>query len=193
MDLASRVGVAELVADGARRAERLVFGVALPFANEPVPGITGNVTELQMFNTIVTTPDQKTVIMPNAKVTSDNITNYTKTEIIRIDMVFGIGYSDDLLKAKELLLEILQSDERVLEDPAPSVAVSELADSSVNFAVRPFVKTADYWGVYFDTTERVKIRFDEEGISIPFPQQDLHLVEANIPAFRAEKISINGG
>ena len=92
-------------------------------------------------------------------------------------MVFGIGYSDDLLKAKAILEEIITADERVAKEPAPTVAVMELADSSVNFAVRPFVTPDDYWDVHFDTTETVKLRFDKEGISIPFPQQDVHMFQ----------------
>ena len=95
----------------------------------------------------------------------------------RVDMVFGIGYNDDLRKAKQLLTEILANDERILQDPAPVVAVMELADSSVNFAVRPFVQVQDYWGVLVDTTETVKLRFDQAGISIPFPQRDIHLFQ----------------
>ena len=96
----------------------------------------------------------------------------------RIDLVFGIGYGDDIKKAKETLEKILAEDSRVLKDPAPTVAVSELGDSSVNFVVRPWVKTADYWGVYFDVTEKVKLTFDEQNISIPFPQRDIHMYQA---------------
>jgi len=142
-----------------------------------VSGEFGTVEEIQIFNTVLATPDNKTVIIPNGQVTGGNITNYSTKGLLRLDMVFGIGYSDDLLKAKSILEEIITADERVAKEPAPTVAVTELADSSVNFAVRPFVKPADYWGVYFDTTEAVKLRFDEEGISIPFPQQDVHLFQ----------------
>ena len=103
------------------------------------------------------------------------ITNVSAKPTRRVDMVFGIGYGDDIDKARDVILEILNSDERVLKDPAPQVAVSELADSSVNFVTRPWVNAADYWGVKFDTTEQVKKRFDAAGISIPFPQQDVHM------------------
>ncbi len=137
----------------------------------------GVVEEIQIFNTVLVTPENKTVIIPNGQVTSGNIINYSKKGKIRVDMTFGIGYADDLLQAKQILEEIVQADERVLAEPAYTVAVSELADSSVNFAVRPFVKVADYWDVYFDTHQAVKLRFDEEGISIPFPQQDVHLFQ----------------
>jgi small conductance mechanosensitive channel len=140
-----------------------------------INGAFGTVDEIQIFNTILLTPENKTVIIPNGLATSDNIVNYSKQGKIRVDMVFGIGYGDDLLQAKALLSEIIISDPRVLPEPAPTVAVSELADSSVNFVVRPFVKTADYWGVYFATHEQVKLRFDAAGISIPYPQQDVHL------------------
>ncbi len=138
-------------------------------------GSSGSVEEITIFNTVLKTPDNKKVIVPNSKITGDNITNYSAQEMRRIDMVFGIGYDDDLRQAKRSLEQMLAEDERVLKDPAPQVAVLELADSSVNFAVRPWVKTGDYWDVYFDLTEKVKLAFDEQGISIPFPQTDVHL------------------
>lgn len=138
-------------------------------------GTAGTVTEIAIFSTTFHTPDNKKIIVPNSGVTGGNITNYSAMENRRIDFVFGIGYGDDLLKAKKVLEEILAADARVLKDPAPTVAVLELADSSVNFAVRPWVKTADYWAVFFDVTEQVKLRLDAEGISIPFPQTDVHL------------------
>jgi len=138
-------------------------------------GVAGVVEEIQIFTSQLKTPDNKLIIVPNAKMMGDNIVNYSAKETRRVDMVFGVGYSDDLDKARRVLLEVVAQDERVLKDPAPQVAVSELADSSVNFVVRPWAKTADYWGVYFDLTEAVKKRFDAEGISIPFPQRDVHL------------------
>ena len=137
-------------------------------------GVAGVVEAVQLFSTRLKTGDNKAVIIPNAKMTSDNIVNYSAKDTRRVDMVFGIGYDDDLQKAKEVLQELVSGDERVLEEPAPTIAVLELADSSVNFAVRPWVKTGDYWGVYFGLTEEVKKRFDAEGISIPFPQRDVH-------------------
>ena len=111
----------------------------------------------------------------NGKITADNIVNYTAKEIRRVDIVAGVSYGDDLDKVKKTLADILAKDERVLRDPAPTIGVLELADSSVNFVVRPWVKTADYWDVYFATQESIKKRFDAEGITIPFPQQDVHL------------------
>ncbi|UCD17032.1 MAG: mechanosensitive ion channel [Candidatus Zixiibacteriota bacterium] len=138
-------------------------------------GTSGSVEAIQIFNTILKTPDNKKVIIPNSKITGDSITNYSAMENRRIDMVFGIGYGDDIKKAKETLERILAEDSRILKDPAPVVAVSELADSSVNFVVRPWTKTSDYWSVYFNITERVKLTFDQEGISIPFPQQDIYM------------------
>ncbi len=140
-------------------------------------GVSGTVDLVQIFTTHLKTPDNKKVIIPNSKLSSDNIINYSAMDIRRIDMTFGIGYDDDIKKAKEVLQSILNDDPRVLKDPAITVAVSELADSSVNFAVRPWVKTEDYWSVYFDVTETVKLTFDKEGISIPFPQQDVHMHE----------------
>ena len=140
-------------------------------------GSAGTVDAVQIFNTTLKTPDNKKVIIPNSKMTGDNITNYSAMEKRRIDMVFGIGYEDDIRKAKATLERIISEDERILKDPAPTVAVSELADSSINFVVRPWVKTSDYWAVYFDVTEKVKLTFDAEGISIPFPQRDVHLYQ----------------
>lgn len=138
-------------------------------------GAAGVVRSISIFTTTITTPDNKLVIVPNGNVYSGNITNFSAKDTRRVDMVFGIGYGDDLKKAKDVLNDLVTKDERILDDPAPQVAVSELGDSSVNFVVRPWVKSADYWGVMFDFTEAVKLRFDEEGISIPFPQMDLHI------------------
>ncbi|MDH4156375.1 MAG: mechanosensitive ion channel [candidate division Zixibacteria bacterium] len=141
-------------------------------------GTNGSVEEVRIFNTVLKTPDNKMVIVPNSKITGDNIVNYSAKEMRRIDLVFGIGYGDDLLKAKKVLQETLAADQRILRDPAPVVAVLELGDSSVNLAARPWVKTEDYWNVYFDLTERVKLKFDEMDISIPFPQRDVHLYQS---------------
>ncbi len=138
-------------------------------------GDTGVVEEIQIFKTILRSFDNKKIILPNSKVMGDRIVNYTAKEVRRVDMVFGIGYDDDIRKAKQVLQELVESDERILKDPATNIFVKELGDSSVNIGVRPYVKTPDYWSVYFDLTERVKLRFDEEGISIPFPQRDVHL------------------
>ena len=137
-------------------------------------GVNGVVEHISIFNTIMRTGDNKEVIVPNGNIYSGVIVNFSARDTRRVDMVFGIGYNDDLKKAKALLEEIVTSDERVLKDPAPVIAVSELADSSVNFVVRPWVKSADFWSVKFDTTESVKLRFDQEGISIPYPQMDVH-------------------
>ena len=138
-------------------------------------GTAGVVEEINMFSTIFKTGDNKIVIVPNGAVIGGTITNYSAKETRRVDWTFGIGYDDDLKLAKKTLEEILTEDERILKDPAPFVAVSELADSSVNFVCRVWVKSGDYWGVYFDTIEKVKLIFDEKGISIPYPQMDVHL------------------
>ncbi|NVK43026.1 MAG: mechanosensitive ion channel [Oceanospirillaceae bacterium] len=138
-------------------------------------GVSGIVEHISIFNTVMRTGDNREVIVPNGGIYSGVITNYSKRATRRVDMVFGIGYDADLRKAKNILLEILDQDERVLKDPEPVVAVAALADSSVNFNVRPWVNSADYWAVLWDTNEKVKLRFDEEGISIPFPQMDVHL------------------
>jgi small conductance mechanosensitive channel len=140
-------------------------------------GTAGKVEEIQIFTTKIATPDNKTVIVPNAKLTGDNIINWTVKGTRRVDMVFGIGYDDDIDKAKKIMENVLAKDARILKEPATTIAVSELADSSVNFVVRPWVKGDDYWSVYFDTTENVKKAFDDEGISIPFPQRDVHVFQ----------------
>ena len=143
-----------------------------------INGVTGKVKEIQIFSTILLTLDNTTIIVPNSAVTGNNIINYSSQGVRRLDMVFGIGYEDDILKAKRILQEILAEDERIQKEPAPTVAVLELADSSVNFAVRPYVKPDDYIPVMLTTTEKVKLRFDKESISIPYPQQDVHLFKA---------------
>jgi small conductance mechanosensitive channel len=140
-------------------------------------GATGAVIDIGIFTTVLNTPDNKKVIIPNAGVTGGNITNFNANGSRRVDLVAGIGYGDDIDKAKSVLDGILAADNRILKDPAPTVAVVEMADSSVNLVVRPWVNGADYWGVYFDVTEAIKKRFDEESISIPFPQRDVHLYE----------------
>jgi len=142
-----------------------------------VVGTSGSVEEINIFNTRLKTGDNKTVIVPNGEIFSGTITNYSHKPQRRIDMVFGIGYEDDLRKAKNILEELISADPRILKDPAPLIAVGELADSSVNFFVRPWVKTEDYWAVYFDLNEQVKLTFDAEGISIPYPQMDVHLAK----------------
>ncbi|RPJ68805.1 mechanosensitive ion channel family protein [Alteromonas sediminis] len=138
-------------------------------------GEAGTILKIGIFTTTMLTPDNKEVIVPNGAIYGGNIINYSIRDTRRVDMVFGIGYDDDLLKAKSVLLKMIEEDERILADPAPKVAVGELGDSSVNFIVRPWVNTADYWGVKLDFTEKVKLRFDAEGISIPFPQMDVHI------------------
>jgi len=138
-------------------------------------GSMGAVKEVSVFTTTLTTPDNKLVIVPNGTITTGNITNYSALPIRRVDMVFGTSYGDDLKKAKAALDRIVKNDPRVLADPAPVVAVSELGDSSVNFVVRPWVKKEDYWAVFWDVHEQVKLTFDGQGISIPFPQRDVHL------------------
>jgi len=144
-----------------------------------VAGIAGVVEKITIFSTILRTGDNKEMTVPNGKIYGDVITNYSAKPTRRVDMVFGIGYDDDIKKAKGLIEQVLNDDERVLKDPAPLVAVSELADSSVNFAVRPWVNSADYWSVYFDTHEKIKLLFDQENISIPYPQMDVHLEKAS--------------
>jgi small conductance mechanosensitive channel len=138
-------------------------------------GGTGVIEEVGIFSTIMRTGDNKKVIIPNSGITGGNIVNYSAKDTRRIDFVFGIGYDDDIKKAKELFAKIVTNHPKVLKDPAPVIALHELADSSVNFVVRPWVKSADYWTVYWEITEAVKLMCDAEGISIPYPQQDVHM------------------
>ncbi|MFC1451953.1 mechanosensitive ion channel family protein [Verrucomicrobiota bacterium] len=138
-------------------------------------GASGIVEEIGIFTTELKSPDNKKIILPNAKVTGDNIVNFSAKDQRRIDIVAGVSYGDDLDKVRKILEQVLSEDDRILDDPAPTIGVLELGDSSVNFAVRPWVKTADYWDVFFATQESIKKRFDAEGISIPFPQQDVHV------------------
>ena len=137
-------------------------------------GVTGSVSEVGIFNSVFTTPDNQKIIIPNGAITSGSITNINANDTRRVDLVVGIGYEDDIKKTKDVLNDIISSHEKVLLDKGITVAVLELADSSVNFVVRAWVKTPDYWDVKFALTETIKLRFDEEGISIPFPQQDVH-------------------
>jgi small conductance mechanosensitive channel len=138
-------------------------------------GTTGVIEKITIFNTVLRTPDNCEIIVPNGSVYSGNITNFSSKGTRRIDMIFGIGYEDDIKKAKEIMQNILNQHEDILDDPKPVVAVAELADSSVNFHVRPWVKSGDYWAVHFDVTEQIKLAFDDNGISIPYPQMDLHI------------------
>ncbi|NNC76576.1 MAG: mechanosensitive ion channel [Woeseiaceae bacterium] len=142
-------------------------------------GISGSVEQVQILTTILKTGDNKRVIVPNSKVMDSIITNFSANENRRIDLVIGVSYDDNLDKVKKTLQELVDADERILEDPAPKIAVLELADSSVNFVVRPWARTEDYWNVRFDLTEAIKKRFDEENITFPFPQQDVHLFQAS--------------
>jgi len=138
-------------------------------------GVAGIVESISIFTTIMRTADNKEVIVPNGTIYGGSITNYSARDTRRVDLVFGIGYDDSIKDAKEIMENIINSDPRVLKDPETQIAVSELADSSVNFVVRPWVKSEDFWAVKFDLTEKIKLAFDEKGISIPYPQMDVHL------------------
>ncbi len=139
-------------------------------------GHSGVVNEIQIFNTILKTPDNKTIIIPNAGLSSGSMINFSTESKRRVDLVFGIGYGDDVDKAKDVLMKLIKADKRILNEPAePFIAVSELADSSVNLVVRVWAEAANYWGIYFDLTEQVYKTFDKEGLNIPFPQMDVHV------------------
>lgn len=140
-------------------------------------GVKGVVKEMHIFTTTVHTPDNKKVIIPNAKLTGDNITNYTANDTRRVDLTAGISYEDDIDKARAAIQAVLADNPKILKEPAPQVSVIEMADSSVNFVVRPWTKTATYWDVYFEVTEAIKKRFDAENITIPFPQRDVHIYD----------------
>ncbi len=140
-------------------------------------GVSGVIEHIYIFTSELRTPDNKVVIIPNAKLTDDNIINYTSAGQRRIDMIIGIAYDASIDEARKIIQDILAKDDRILADPEPLIGVAELGDSSVNLAVRPWVRVEDYWAVYFDTQEAVKKRFDEDGIGIPFPQRDVHLYQ----------------
>lgn len=157
-----------------------------------VGGALGKVSDMSLVSTTILSPDNQRYIVPNNKIWGDVIRNITAQDIRRVDLVFGIGYRDDIPKAEQVLSDIVKRHKLVLDEPAPAVKVSKLNDSSVDFVVRPWCKVTDYWEVYFDITRTVKLRFDEEGISIPFPQRDVHLygeggkVAGDNPSQRAE-------
>jgi small conductance mechanosensitive channel len=140
-------------------------------------GTAGTVEQIMLFTTRLKTPDNKQVFVPNGRIIDGIIVNFSGNPTRRVDMVFGCGYGDDLEKVREVLQQILAEEPRVLEEPAPVVAVNALGDNSVNFVVRPWVNSADYWPVLWDLQEKVKIRFDANGLSIPFPQRDVHVHE----------------
>lgn len=141
-------------------------------------GAAGTIESVQIFNTILISPDNKMVVVPNNNVLSGNIINFTRTGKRRVDLTVGVSYSADLKKTREVLEAVLTNDSRVLDQPAWTIGVCALADSSVNFVVRPWVKSSDYWGAYFDLYERIKTSLDEAGVEIPFPQQDIHLISS---------------
>lgn len=145
-------------------------------------GIGGTVMGIELFTTILKTPDNRKVVVPNSQITSSPITNFSQHPTRRVDMVVRISYNADLRKAKAVLMRVLEEDERVLQDPAPRVSVNELADSSVNLIVRPWVKSEDYWTFFWETMEKIKLTLDEEDIEIPFPQLDVHLHQAGSDA-----------
>jgi small conductance mechanosensitive channel len=140
-----------------------------------VAGVQGEVQEIQILNTVLNSADNVRVIVPNAQVTGGTISNFTANATRRIDLKIGVSYDDDIKKAKQVIEGVLAADARILKTPAPTVAVSELADSSVNFVVRPWVKSADYWDVYFDTTAKLKTTLESNGITMPFPQRDVNI------------------
>ena len=139
-------------------------------------GVAGTVKEIQLFTTVLATPDNVKIMVPNSKLFGNTIKNFSAFDTRRVDMVFGIGYSSDIQKAYEIIGNLIKEDNRILSDPAPQIAVSELADCSVNFVVRPWVNRADYWSVRFDLTRKIKETFDANGIEIPFPQRAVQMV-----------------
>lgn len=138
-------------------------------------GHSGTVNEIQIFNTILKTPDNVTIIIPNGGLSTSSMTNYSMEPRRRVDFVFGIGYGDDVDKAKNVLKKLIDGDERILQDPEPFIAVKELGDSSVNLVVRAWAEAKNYWGIYFDMHEKVYKTFEKEGLNIPFPQMDVHV------------------
>jgi small conductance mechanosensitive channel len=155
-----------------------------------VAGLGGTVKHVSVVSTTVTTPDNQVIVIPNAKVWGDIITNVTASEIRRVDLVFGIGYDDSIEQAQQVLENVVENHPLVMKDPAPMIRVSELADSSVNFIVRPWTKTSDYWSVYWDLQRAVKEAFDANGISIPFPQTDMHVHVADTGKTSSDKAAV---
>lgn len=147
-----------------------------------VAGESGSVKKISIFTTELRTPDNKCVIIPNSRILDGNIINYSSTGRRRVDLEFGVGYDDDIDKVRQIITDVLSKDDRVLDTPEPQIAVSMLADSSVNFIVRPWAKTGDYWDLHFALIEEIKKQFDKHGITIPYPQQVLHGV-----AIKSEK------
>ncbi len=145
-------------------------------------GTAGTVKTINIFNTVLASPDNQKIFVPNSAILNGTITNLTANDTRRIDLVMGIGYGDDIPKAMKLMEDIVVAHELVLKDPAPQVAVAELGESSVDFVVRPWVKTGDYWAVRFELIQRIKMAFDENGISIPFPQRDVHIIQESAEA-----------
>ncbi len=142
-----------------------------------IAGEAGKIQNIKIFTTELRTGDNKCVVIPNARVLDSNIVNHSSTGTRRVDLVFGIGYDDNIDQARTVINKIMQADPRILEEPAAAVTVAELADSSVNLAVRPWVKTEDYWGVFADMNERIKNAFDDDNISIPYPQSEVRIVQ----------------
>ncbi|WP_415408007.1 mechanosensitive ion channel domain-containing protein [Sulfurovum sp. CS9] len=151
-----------------------------------VAGIIGTVESMTLVSTSIVTADNRLMVVPNNSIWGNIITNVTHSDTRRVDMTFGIGYDDNIEQAQNVMEQILSEHPLVLKDPAPTIKVNELADSSVNFICRPWVKTADYWTVFWEVTRTVKERFDEEGISIPYPQSDLHIIGQNTETDRSE-------
>jgi small conductance mechanosensitive channel len=141
-------------------------------------GVSGTVRSVHLFNTVINTPDNIRVIIPNSKIYGDVIKNISGNDTRRVDLVIGISYGSPISKAIQIAMDVMKSDERVLAEPEPMVAVSELADSSVNLVVRPWVNKADYWAVRFDVTQKIKEAYDKNGIEIPFPQRVVHMASA---------------
>lgn len=150
-----------------------------------IGGVKGTVQAIQIFNTVLNSSDNIRIVVPNGQVTGGSISNYTINGTRRVDLVIGVSYDDDLKKARRVIEGVLATEPRILAEPAPVVAVNEMGDSSVNFVVRPWVKTADYWGVYCSLTEKLKVAMDENGLTIPFPQQEIFVHTAATPAAKS--------
>ena len=141
-------------------------------------GITGRVSEIELLNTTIVRGDRKYAVLPNGKIQQEGLINYSKTGILRVDMTVSVSYEDDLVRAMQVIQQLLTEDPRILDDPEPRIIVLKLADSGVDIGVRPYVNTADYWQVNWDTTQAMKLRFDREGITIPYPQRDVHITQS---------------
>ena len=153
---------------------RMVHELIVDHDQVGLPGVSGTVRAIQIFHTILTTPDNKELYVPNGALSSGNITNYTKNDLRRVDFSISVEYGTEAEKVKQVTLSLLRNDSRIMQEPAPFIAIKELGDNGVIYVIRVWAKASDYWNVFFDTTERIYTEYNKEGIQFPFPQLQIH-------------------